>query len=118
MIEFLPIAQAGGAAAPGGFNPMFVMMGVVFLLLYVIVLRPNNQEKKKREELLNSVAKGDQVVTIGGIHGTVEGVDISAGVVSVSVAPKVTLRINKAAVASVTKGKGGKGAKEEDSKAE
>jgi len=98
-------------------RPLLFMFGAIGLVFWLVVLRPQRAEQKKRDEMLNEVAKGDHVVTIGGIHGTVEGVDLSKNLVSVSIAPKTTIRINKSSVASVTpKNRGGKGGEDEDSK--
>lgn len=103
----LPLAQApgGGAADTMPLLMMFLVIGVLF---YFVILRPQRSEQKKREEMLNAVAKGDHVVTIGGIHGTVEGIDTGKNTVSLLVAPKTTLRVNRSALASVTpRNKGG-----------
>lgn len=106
-----PIAQAptGGGAADT--MPLLMMFLVIGALFYFIILRPQRNEAKKREEMLNQVAKGDHVVTIGGIHGTVEGVDVNKNVVSLSIAPKTTVRVNRSALGAVTP-RGKKGAQD------
>lgn len=111
-------AQTAPSAAPAqDMRPLIFMLGAIGVLFWFVVLRPQRTEQKKRDEMLNEVAKGDHIVTTGGIHGTVEGVDLSKNLVSVSIAPKTTIRINKSSVASVTpKKKGGKGGEAEDSK--
>lgn len=105
-----PSATPGAAPAPGG-NPysMLIMFGMLFILFYFLILRPQKAEQRKREELLNSVAKGDQVLTSGGIFGTVESVDAAKGVIALNVAPKVSIRVSRSAVAQVVeKRRGGK----------
>jgi preprotein translocase subunit YajC len=81
-----------------------------------VILRPQRTEQKKREEMLSAVAKGDHVVTIGGVHGTVEGIDTGKNTVSLLVAPKTTIRVNRSALASITPRK--KAEKESEEKAE
>jgi preprotein translocase subunit YajC len=105
-----PAAQQGAAQPAAGqqgpglqqFLPMIV---VIIALFYFMILRPQKKEQRKREETLGAVAKGDSVVTVGGIHGTVESVDPAKGIVTVLVAPKVSLRFSKTAISSVTKKK-------------
>ena len=106
-----PIAQAPAGGGAGDTMPLLMMFLVIGALFYFIILRPQRNEQKKREEMLNQVAKGDHVVTIGGIHGTVEGVDVNKNFVSLSIAPKITIRVNKSALGSVTP-RGKKGAQE------
>ena len=104
------VAQAGGGesgSAPS-MSPIIFMFIALAILFYVVIVRPQRTEQKKREAMLDAVAKGDHIVTAGGIHGTVEAVDLSKGIISVNIAPKTTIRINKTALSSVTpKGKAG-----------
>jgi preprotein translocase YajC subunit len=55
--------------------------------------------------MINSLAKGDIVLTNGGIYGTVESFDKEKGVVSVAVAPKVSIKFARSAITSVTRKK-------------
>jgi preprotein translocase subunit YajC len=46
---------------------------MIFLIFYVLLIRPQQKRQKEQEDLLKSIAKGDEVVTSGGIHGKVTG---------------------------------------------
>jgi preprotein translocase subunit YajC len=107
---------AQSAQGAGDMRPLLFMLLAIGAIFYFIVLRPQRNEQKKREEMLNAVAKGDHVVTIGGIHGTVEAIDVTKNIVSVSVAPKVTIRVNRAALASISSRKRGDGDDKDKSK--
>lgn len=74
----------------------FIIMIVIF---YFLFYRPQKKEQQKRADLLNSLKKGDRIVTIGGIHGTITG--FSDETVTVRIAEKVEIDINRAAVGSV-----------------
>jgi len=50
-------------------------MGAIFLIFYVLVIRPQQKKQKERDAHLLTAAKGDEVVTAGGIHGRVSGVE-------------------------------------------
>lgn len=64
--------QAQGGGADFSF---FLMMGAIFAIFYFLVIRPQQKQQKEREEFLKTAAKGDEVVTQGGIHGRVAAVD-------------------------------------------
>ena len=98
-------AGQGAAAATSPLGSPLFMIGMLIIVFYFIILRPQKAEQRKREQLLNSVAKGDQVMTSGGIYGTVESVDTTKGTVNVVVAPKVTMKFSKAAVSTIIRKK-------------
>ena len=63
-------------AQPGGVDfAFFLMMGAIFLIFYVLVIRPQQKAQREREAHLRTAAKGDDVVTAGGLHGRVLAVD-------------------------------------------
>jgi preprotein translocase subunit YajC len=74
----------------------FMMMGAIFLIFYMLVIRPQQKQQREREAFLKTAAKGDDVVTQGGIHGKVSAVE--EDVLEIEVArvrgEKVKLRIS------------------------
>ena len=90
---------------------MIVSIG---MLAYFLLIRPQKQEQRKRDQMLNQLGKGDEIITAGGIHGTVESVDAAKGTVTVIVAPKISIKFSRTAITTVVKkkGKGGDGAAE------
>ena len=48
-----------------------IMMVVMFAIIYFLMIRPENKRKKQAEEMRNSLKKGDQITTIGGIVGRI-----------------------------------------------
>lgn len=88
MPEFSPeVMQAIQATWP------IVLMGVIF---YFLLYRPQKKEQHRRQELLNNLKKGERVVTIGGLYGTITG--ISEKVVTLKIADKVEVDIARSAV--------------------
>ncbi len=70
-----PDAPAGGPAAAGGASsmvPSILLMVGIFAFMYFVLIRPQRKEEKKRKEMLTALKRGDKVVTIGGVHGSVE----------------------------------------------
>jgi preprotein translocase subunit YajC len=93
----------------------FVMMGLIFMIFYMLVIRPQQKQQREREAFLKTAAKGDEVVTQGGIHGKVSAVDDD--VLEIEVArvrgEKVKLRVSLSRVDQLTKpGQSGQGKQE------
>ncbi|MFZ5816270.1 MAG: preprotein translocase subunit YajC [Bacillota bacterium] len=72
---------------------------VLFALMYFMMIRPQQQQAKKRQEMLNALKVGDEVVTIGGLHGVVQAIDDNT--VRLKVASNVELKFNRSAVGAV-----------------
>ena len=60
---------------PPSNTPIIFFAVAMFAGAYFLFFRPQNKEKKTRENMLGDMKKGDEVITIGGIHGKVSGVD-------------------------------------------
>jgi len=58
---------------PGLFGSFLVPMVMVFAIFYLLLIRPQNKQRQEHEKMLASVAKDDEVVTTGGLHGKVVG---------------------------------------------
>jgi preprotein translocase subunit YajC len=95
----LTVAQAGGAASPGGGYSWWLMMAAIFVIFYFLLIRPARKQQKRHQEMVSALKKGDKVITQGGIHGTVEGVDDD--VVKLRVADGVKIELSRTAVSSV-----------------
>lgn len=72
---------------------------VMFVIFYFLLIRPQQKKQRDRNAMLRTVKKGDQVVTIGGVHGTV--VDLSDDTVGLRVAHNVIMTFERSAVGSV-----------------
>ena len=59
------------ATAAGGMGSTMIMMVMMVAIFYFMLIRPENKRKKEAEQMRSAVKKGDKVVTIGGITGTV-----------------------------------------------
>lgn len=91
-------AESGGGA--GGFLPILMIM-LLFGVMYFMMIRPQQKRRRESERMQSSIAPGDEVVTIGGLYGTVTGVDDET--VMLEVAPGVQTRYARPAIARVTK---------------
>jgi preprotein translocase subunit YajC len=70
--ELISTAFAQGTEpAPRSAAPMWPMFLLIFVVFYFFLIRPQQKKQKETQSMLNSLAKGDKVITIGGIHGTI-----------------------------------------------
>jgi preprotein translocase subunit YajC len=92
----------------GGESPIFsfVMLGAMFVLFYFFLIRPQKKKQKQHSELLNSLVKGDKVITSGGIVGKI--VSISEGRVNIRVGSKNTITVLKSHVSGVDRSQNSK----------
>ena len=79
----------------GSMLPLVLM----FVVLYFVMIRPQMKRQKEHRAMLEKLAKGDEVITSGGIAGTV--VALSDAFITVEVASGVQLRVQRAAIANV-----------------
>ena len=75
----MPNQATGGGLMSTPIFPLALM----FLVIYFLIIRPQKKQQKDRKNMLSGVSKNDQVVTVGGIHGTVVLIKESSIVVRV-----------------------------------
>ena len=73
----------------------FFLMGVIF---YFMLWKPQKKQQQDRQNLLNSLKKGDKIITIGGIYGTIT--DLSEKTVKVEIAEGVEITMVRSAVSN------------------
>jgi len=89
----------GGLGSLGMLLPL-ILIGVVF---YFLLIRPQQKQRKEQQAMIGSLKRGDEIVTIGGIHGRVEGLKDKTLVLKV--AENVKIEINRISVAQIVKRK-------------
>ncbi|SHJ62364.1 protein translocase subunit yajC [Rubritalea squalenifaciens DSM 18772] len=99
--------------AQGDGNPYgsLIMMALLFVVMWVVLIRPQQKRQKELRAKQDSLKKGDDVITIGGLHGTVNAV--SEKTVSIRVADNQFLKFDKSAIATILGKDSGKVLKEE-----
>ena len=93
------LAQAAPAAAPG--NPLVTFLPLIglFVVFYFLMIRPQMKRQKEQRAMLSALAKGDEVVTTGGIAGRIE--DVGESFLTVEIASGIKVRVQKGAVSQV-----------------
>lgn len=74
----------------------------LFALMYFMMIRPQQRAARERKAMLSALQRGDRVVTVGGIHGTI--VDLDEAVVTLKIAENTLIKVNRGAVGGILKG--------------
>ena len=95
MGKMLVMFQAA-EVQPGGGMSFWIMMILIFVVMYFFMIRPQKKQQKEIQKFRDSLAKGDKVITIGGIFGTV--VEVKDDTVLMEVDNGVKIRVSKQAL--------------------
>jgi preprotein translocase subunit YajC len=93
--------QGSGGSPEGSLVSTLVMFGLIIGIFYFMILRPQQKRQKEREKLLTTMKKGDKIITAGGLHGTISGIDEKT--VLIQVADTVKLKYDRSAIASIVR---------------
>ncbi|MDI6778711.1 MAG: preprotein translocase subunit YajC [Bacteroidota bacterium] len=102
ILNLIAMTPQGGDAGGGIFSTI-IMFALIIAIFYFLIIRPQHKRQKERQKLLDSVQKGDKVITLGGVHGVVEGVEDKT--LLLKIADNVKVKIERSAISSI----GGKG---------
>src|SRR6185503_325273 len=92
------LLQAKSAAQPGGFgNFQYIFLGLMILVFWLFFIRPQAKRAKDQKSFINDLQKGDKIVTIAGIHGTINKVN-EDGTLNIEVSPGSYIKIEKSAI--------------------
>jgi preprotein translocase subunit YajC len=80
-----------------------ILIVAMFALLWLLLIRPQRQKAVAEQRMRDAVDVGDEILTVGGLYGTVTGVGDESGELWVQLAPEVEVRMDKRAVAQVVR---------------
>ena len=90
----LPLMMAAPGADPAAGSasivPTLITFGLVFVIFYFLIIRPQNKKQKETKKMLEALKKGDKVVTIGGIHGSIQSLKDDTVVLKTDANTKMT----------------------------
>ena len=99
IMLFLASAAPSGQQSGGSTLGFFLPLILVIVIMYFLMFRPQAKKQKEMAQMLNALQKGDHVITIGGIHGTVQGIKEKENIIVLKIADNVKIDVNKAAIA-------------------
>jgi len=89
------MAQTAGGAGTGGFVS-FLPMIALFVIFYFLLIRPQQKRQKEHKNMVAGLAKGDEIVTMGGVLGKITAV--GENFVTVQVAENTEIKVQKMSV--------------------
>lgn len=89
---FLMVGQGKGG---GGFQ--FVFLGLMILVFWLFMIRPQSKKAKQQKTFMTNLQKGDKIVTIAGIHGTINRMN-EDGTFMLEINPGSYIKMEKSAV--------------------
>ncbi|MDJ0815373.1 MAG: preprotein translocase subunit YajC [Desulfobacterales bacterium] len=100
MFDIAYAMGAGGAGGEGaggfaGFIPLILM----FVIFYFLLIRPQQKRTKEHRQMISNLKKGDRIITSGGLHGRITGMDEST--LTVEIADKVRVKVARGNVANL-----------------
>ena len=96
---FLLMTPPSGGQQGGSSWFSLVMMGGIILVFWMFMIRPQAKKAKEQKKFIENLQKGDKIVTIAGIHGTVNKVN-EDGTLQLEVNPGSYIKIEKSAISS------------------
>jgi len=110
----LPLLNGATEGAQGGGSLLGTFLPFVFIIaiFYFLIIRPQNKKRKETEKMLSALKKGDKVVTIGGLHGTIQSVKETTVIIKAD--DNVKLEFLRSAVSNVVQPKEEKEDKNEE----
>ena len=93
LASTIHLAQARG----GSTTSLLISLALMGAIFYFLLIRPQQRRMRQQRALITSLDVGDEVVTIGGMYGTIQSLDEEA--VTVEVSPGVSVRLLKSAIA-------------------
>src|SRR5262245_11821389 len=95
----MPASVIAAAAAQGSPLSLIVPIVLMIAVFYFLLIRPQQKRMKQQRDMLSDVGIDDEVLTIGGIFGTVRQIDEDADEMILEIAPGTTIRITRSAIA-------------------
>ena len=94
-----PAGDGGGAGGIMTFLPFIAIIAI----FYFLIIRPQNKKQKETQKMLSALKKGDRIVTVGGVHGTIQSVREQS--VYVKVDDNTKIEFSRSAISTVTASK-------------
>ncbi len=92
------LMQTGGQGGNNMFG-LFLPMILIFVIMYFLIFRPQAKRQKQQQAMIESLKKGDKVVTAGGIYGTIMGVQEKEQAFILEIDNNVKVKIARASIA-------------------
>ena len=94
LLQTKPAAPASGM---GGGSIQYIFLGLMIVVFWLFFIRPQSKRAKNQKKFIEDLQKGDKIVTIAGIHGTINKVN-EDGTLSIEISPGSYVKLEKSAI--------------------
>ena len=98
MIDIAYALGGGGGEGTGGFTG-FIPIILMFVIFYFLLIRPQQKKQKDQRNMVSNLTKGDRIITSGGLHGRITGLDDAT--LTLEIADKVRVKVGRSSVAGM-----------------
>ncbi|WP_035588371.1 preprotein translocase subunit YajC [Hippea jasoniae] len=98
MFDLIPAAYAAGSPHQPGMIAQIVPLLLIIVVFYVFLILPQQKQRKKHKEFIESLKRGDKIITSSGIYGTI--VKVNEDNFVIEIADGVNIKISKNSVMS------------------
>ena len=96
---FINDAMAQTSPAQGGSGSFIFMMIIFLVIFYFVLIRPQTKQAKEHKSMIESLSKGDEVVTTGGMLGRIN--KIGDNFIAIEIASNVEIKVQKNSISAV-----------------
>jgi preprotein translocase subunit YajC len=100
MVNSIWLAMSSSGQGGGGFG-MLLPIILIFVIMYFLMIRPQQKKHKEHQQMIQSLRKGDRVITSGGLYATVLNIKEKDNRVVVKIADNVKVEIQRNSIAGV-----------------
>ena len=90
-----------GQAQQGGGIAAFLPFILIMFIIYFLMIRPQTKRQKEKDEMRKNIKKGDKIITMGGIYGTIQGIKEKNRKAVIKVDNNTNITINMTAIAGL-----------------
>ena len=94
-------AMAGSESGQGGGLAAMLPFILIMSIVYFLMIRPNTKKQKEKQQMIQSLKKGDKIITIGGIHGTIAGIKQKGSILVLNLGKNVNITVNRSSIAGL-----------------
>ena len=98
MIDIAYAMGGGGGEGAAGFSG-FIPIILMFVIFYFLLIRPQQKRQKEQRNMIGNLKKGDRIMTSGGLHGRITGLDDTT--LTLEIADKVRVKVGRSNVAGM-----------------
>jgi len=103
VLNFILLMGAPQGGSGGSANPLALWLPIILIfgIMYFLIFRPQAKRQKEQRLMIESLKKGDKIITAGGIYGAIVGVKEKEGILIVKIDDNTKIELSRASVAKV-----------------